>query len=188
MIIPVWQQETELERLRSDLANTGAEIIPVSAGSRAKSLNQGATQASHDILWFVHADTRIKPDNIQALHRSLQHSPNALHYFKLQFAETGLSALNAYLANVRSAWFGLPYGDQALCLTKQQFKLTGGYPEDTSYGEDLLFVRKAKQLNIALCCTQSTIISSARKYNTQGWLKTTLSHWAIMLELLRKKI
>ncbi len=188
IIIPVWHQETELDILLKDLENTGAEIILSEEGSRAKSLNIGATKATRNILWFIHADSRITSANIKSLNDSLKKYPDALHYFKLKFAEGGLSAINAHGANIRSAIFNLPYGDQALCISKPQFELNGGYPEDTPYGEDLLFVRLAKKHNIQLALVPSFIISSARKYQSQGWIKTSLSHWAIMLKLLLKKI
>ncbi len=188
VIIPVWYQETELNTLLKDLENTGAEIILSAEGSRAKSLNAGAAKSTRDILWFIHADSRITKENIQSLNESLQEFPDALHYFKLKFTEGGLSAINAHGANIRSTLIGLPYGDQALCLSKQQFELIGAYPEDTLYGEDLLFVRLAKKHKMQLAEVPSFLISSARKYHSQGWMKTSLSHWFIMLKLMLKKI
>ncbi len=188
IIIPVWHQETELNTLLKDLENTGAEIILSEEGSRAKSLNLGAIKATRDILWFIHADSRISNANIESLNDSLLKYPDALHYFKLKFAQGGISTLNAHGANIRSALLKLPYGDQAMCISKQQFELLGGYPEGTQYGEDLLFVRKAKKHNVRLVCVPSYLISSARKYKSQGWLKTTLSHQLILFKLLLKKI
>jgi len=188
IIIPSWNQETALNSLLESLEDTGAEIIVSSEGTRAKSLNHGTSKATRNILWFIHADSQITKENIQSLNQSLQDFPNALHYFKLKFAEGGLSTINAHGANIRSALIGLPYGDQALCLSKQQFELIGAYPEDTLYGEDLLFVRLAKKRNIKLVEVPSFLISSARKYHSQGWVKTSLSHWFIMLKLMLKKI
>lgn len=188
VIIPVWKQETELKKLLSDLEFFGAEIIQSSEGSRAKSLNTGASKASREFLWFLHADSRINQHNVDTLLQSIDKYPKAVHYFELIFENAGLSAWNASWANLRSSWFKLPYGDQGLCVSKIQFERIGIYPEDAPYGEDLLFIRKAKKINIDIISTRSKIISSARKYHTQGWLKTTLSHWAIMFELLRKKI
>ena len=188
IIIPVWKQGTELQKLLSDIEPFGAEIIQASEGSRAKSMNAGADKASREFLCFLHADSRITQENVDSLVQSINENPKAVHYFDLVFEKAGLSAWNASWANLRSSYFKLPYGDQGLCVSKSQFNLIGAYPEDTPYGEDLLFIRKAKQLEVAILSTKSKIISSARKYHTQGWLKTTFSHWAIMVELLRKKI
>lgn len=188
VIIPVWKQETELKNLLNDLAPYEAEIIQSTKGSRAKSLNAGAAQASREFLWFLHADSRISQDNISSLNTSINNKPNAVHYFELVFEKAGMSAWNASWANLRSSWYNLPYGDQGLCVSKTQFEKIGEYPEDTPYGEDLLFIRKAKQADVDIVSTQSKIISSARKYRTHGWLKTTFKHWAIMVELLRKEL
>ncbi len=189
IIIPSWNQETALNALLEKLENTGAEIIVSSEGTRAKSLNVGAEKATRKILWFIHADSQITQENIQNLIESLQEFPNDLHYFKLQFAEGGLSAINAHGANLRSSLIGLPYGDQALCLSKQQFELIGAYPEDTPYGEDLLFVRLAKKRHIKLVEVPSFLISSARKYHSQGWVKTISYLTGLScLNLLLKKI
>lgn len=188
IIIPVWHQETELNILLKDLENTSAEIILSEEGSRAKSLNVGAAKATREFLWFIHADSRITAENIHSLNESLAKYPNALHYFKLKFSQGGLSTWNASWANLRSLWFDLPYGDQALCISKKQFESTGIYPENTPYGEDLLFVRLVKKNNIKLIEIPSFLLSSARKYKTKGWIKTTFSHWLIMIELLLKKI
>ena len=188
VIVPVWKQETELKKLLNDLEPFDFEIIQSSEGSRAKSLNAGASTATREFLWFLHADSQINQHNVDTLIQSLNKHPKAVHYFELVFDKAGFSAWNASWANLRSTWFKLPYGDQGFCLSKDQFELIGAYPEDTPYGEDLLFIRKAKQLNVDIVSTTSKIISSARKYKTHGWLKTTFSHWAIMYELLRKKI
>jgi len=188
IIIPVWHQETELNTLLKDLEGTGAEIILSEEGSRAKSLNGGAIKATREFLWFLHADSRISVENITRLNTSMLQSPDALLYFKLKFAEGGLSAINAHGANLRSSLFSLPYGDQALCVSKEQFQLIGNYPENTPYGEDLLFVRLAKKQNVDIVEIPSLLLSSARKYRKQGWIKTSLNHWYIMFKLLMKKI
>ena len=188
IIIPVWHQETELAILLKDLEGFGAEIILSEEGSRAKSLNTGALKATREFLWFLHADSRISVDNIKRLNASLNSYPHALHYFDLEFIEGGLSAINAKGANLRSSLISLPYGDQALCLSKKQFQWIGQYPEDTPYGEDLLFVRLAKKKEVRIMRVPSSLKSSARKYNSQGWVKTSINHWYIMFKLLMKKI
>ena len=178
IIIPVYNQETELERLLADLApvKDSAEIIVKSEGSRAKSLNAGAASATRPFLWFLHADSRINEQNLNALSLALKEKPDALHYFDLAFGKDGpaLTVFNAWGANWRSRLFGVPYGDQGFCLSKAQFTKTGGYPEDVPYGEDLMFVWHARQSGIWLNRLPSKLLTSARKYSQRGWLKLTL--------------
>ena len=159
-----------------------AEIIPCSNQSRAKSLNSGAAEASGEWLWFVHADSRISTDSLQALEQSLKHYPDALHYFDLAF-DKGFLGGNALGANLRSRILGIPFGDQGFCIKKSLFKDLSGYCEETAYGEDLLFVWQAHQAGIKLRRIPSKLLTSGRKYQQQGWLKLTLLYqwrWILM--------
>ncbi|MEZ5814266.1 MAG: glycosyl transferase family 2 [Alphaproteobacteria bacterium] len=186
IIIPIAPDETGHKTLLKDLDCVDAEIIVSSEGGRAASLNAGAAQARGEFLWFLHADSRVTQENMAILERCLKREPGALHYFFLSFGY-GCVALNAWGANVRSALFGLPYGDQGLCLSKENFERLGGFPE-SEYGEDLLFVRKAKKAGVLLRIVPSKLRSSGRKYHKQGWLKTTLVHQWMLFKLLRRKI
>lgn len=72
IIIPVAPGERNHEALLQDLEGSGAEIILSSEGSRAASLNAGARKAKQDTLWFLHADTRVAPENLSDLAASLR--------------------------------------------------------------------------------------------------------------------
>ena len=186
IVIPLASGETAHEVLLKDLEGCGAEIIVSSEGSRAKSLNAGADKAQGEFLWFLHADSRVTQENIQTLQRCLKREPDALHYFFLTYGFCTL-AFTAWAANIRSALFGLPYGDQGFCLSKESFDSLGGYPQ-SDYGEDVLFIRKAKKTGVKLRLVPSKLRTSGRKYQQQGWLKVTLQHQGMLLKLLRQKL
>lgn len=194
IIIPVHEKEKQLDRLLFDLEpiKDKLAIIIRSEGTRAKSLNAGATAATSQFLWFLHADSRVTAKNTQALEQTLHKKPNDLHYFDLAFDKRGLASINAWGANIRSRLFGTPFGDQGFCISKKQFEKTGGYPEDVPYGEDLMFVWKARQTGIKLNRIPSKLVTSSRKYKTHGWLKLTLLYqwrWIGMSipEMLKQK-
>ena len=188
IIIPLAPDENAHERLLDDLKPLNAEIIVSSEGSRAKSLNAGVAKARHNFLWFLHADSRVSTDNIDALQKALARRSNALHYFDLSYEEGGLARLNAWGANIRCHLFELPYGDQGFCISKTMFNKIGGYPEDAPYGEDLLFIRLASQAGIGLNRIPSKLRTSARKYHQHGWLKLTLVRQWQMIKLLRQEL
>jgi len=188
IIIPAAQSETSHNKLLNDLKKCSAEIIVSSENGRADSLNQGVQKATRDYLWFIHADTRVTQENIEALEQSIQSSPAALHYFDLKFDGYGFVAVNAFGANIRSRMFELPYGDQGLCISKENFGTIGKYRENVAYGEDLLFVRSAKRRGIKLKRISSTLITSARKYRAYGWLKLSLYRQWQLIRLLMVKI
>lgn len=160
-----------------------AERVRVVAGgnSRASSMNKGAMQANGDYLWFVHADSRLESQHITALQNSVAVKPAALHYFDLKFYGHPMMWLNAFGVWLRSHLLMTPFGDQALCISAAQFAELGGYPEDVPYGEDHLLVWYALQNGIKLRGTGAALLTSARKYENNGWAATTGLHlklWA----------
>ncbi|PIE43305.1 MAG: glycosyl transferase family 2 [Gammaproteobacteria bacterium] len=149
--------------------------------SRATAMNAGTRLAEGDYLWFVHADSRIETRHIHSLRNSLRVCPDALHYFNLRFYGHPMMWLNALGVWLRSHCLVTPFGDQALCISRQNFLRVGAYPEDVKYGEDHTFVWHALQQGVRLRCTGTALLTSARKYEKNGWLKTTGLHvylWA----------
>lgn len=207
VIIPFAEGETHLMALLRDLKPLdGAEII-VSAVTRnsmnakvhwhlsaslgrAHQMNEAASLSSRDFLWFLHADSRVNDETIDRLLKAVDRKPTAIHYSNLQFSDgPPWMAVNALGAWFRSHVMGLPFGDQGLCLHRALFEKLGRFP-NVPYAEDFHFIRKSKGLGVELCCTGGTVHTSSRKYQTGGWLSTTLSHlkqtfWSLPLE--RKK-
>ncbi len=74
----------------------------------------------------------------------------------------------------RSRALGVPFGDQGFCIKKTIFNKLGGFPEGLPYGEDHVFVWRARQQGIDLQPLGVKLYTSARKYKKHGWLKTTI--------------
>ena len=150
----------------------------VAPRGRARQLNAGGRAAVREHVWFLHADSRFTPDTVRALYDALRATPSALHYFDLAFLPDGPRAmpLNALGARFRSRWLGMPFGDQGLAIRRAWFERLGGFDERASYGEDHLFVWRARRAGIALRATGGTLRTSARRYGEGGWTRTTLRH------------
>lgn len=206
IIIPLGPNEDQLQQLLDDLVilPEETELILVSCGAdtfqyqqihdlsslghrirwvqatqgRATQQNAGAEAASHQILWFLHADSRVSPQILAALDAALGAAPDALHYFHLRFDEDGprWMRINEWGARFRSQILGLPFGDQGFCLKRSRFVQIGGFPEHALYGEDHLLVWYARQAGIRLRCTGVALPTSARKYRQHGWLALTLKY------------
>ncbi len=148
-----------------------------SAG-RAAQMNRGARAAGGPYLWFLHCDSRLTPDAVASLRRSLTSAPDALHYFRLRFGRPRprWMVCNEFGVAVRSRLFRMPFGDQALCLRKNHFLALGGFDESAPYGEDHLLVWAARRQKLPLRCTGGTVVTSSRKYLKEGWAATTLRH------------
>ena len=145
---------------------------------RAKQLNAGAKGAEHSTLWFLHADSRISSQAISSLKTSLKKNESAIHYFNLAFSDDGpaLTRINSAGAWIRSHVLGLPFGDQGFCVPRSIFQKLGGFDEIAPYGEDHLFIWKARQKYVPIVCTGGWIGTCARKYSRDGWSTTTVRH------------
>ena len=148
---------------------------------RAAQQNHGAASASSHFLWFLHADSGLEADALAVLWQRLSADSSALWYFDLHFLPDGprLMWLNALGAQLRSRLLGMPFGDQGLALSRESFARLGGFREDARYGEDHLLVWAARRSGVRLRSVGRPIHTSARKYQQQGWLRTTLSHFRL---------
>lgn len=145
---------------------------------RAAQLNAGAMAATKRFVWFVHADTRFTFSTLTALERALSKNPETLHYFNLWFLSRNLPLMPFTSLGVwmRSHFLKIPFGDQGFCVTREIFERLGGFDTNAPYGEDHLFVWKARQNHIPIRCTGGWIKTSSRKYIENGWLRTTTRH------------
>lgn len=152
--------------------------------SRASQMNAAAHLATGPFLWFLHADSQLHPETIPTLIQTLREDSETFYYFQLHFTETAhpLMTLNAWGANLRSQFLGVPFGDQGFCLKKTSFHRIGTYPEEVSYGEDHLLVWRARQNGMTLEMLPATLSTSARKYQKKGWWQTTLLHQYLWLK------
>lgn len=180
IIIPARPDEPALKGLLAQLDGDprAREVLVMSEGSRAASLNAGARKATGCLLWFLHADSRLAPDTLDALMSAHSRHRRALHFFDLRFdaAAGPLVRLNEIGANIRARFLGVPFGDQGLACSRDVFERLGGYEEGLAYGEDHVFVWRARQTGIPLNRIAATLLTSARRYKKTGWLKLTLIH------------
>jgi rSAM/selenodomain-associated transferase 2 len=158
---------------------TGAKVIQSELG-RAFQMNAGAAIATGDILLFLHGDTQL-PKNFDALIReTLAEQTTIAGAFELQingdlpglrFVEWG--------ANCRSRHFQMPYGDQGIFLRRETFDQIGGFPA-LPIMEDFELIRKLRQQG-KITIVPAAIVTSGRRWQTLGVLKTTLINQAIIL-------
>jgi uncharacterized protein len=150
----------------------GARVM-VAAGGRACQLNVGAQAAPGDILFFLHADTLAPPGFDRAMRAALQDPRVAAGAFRLGIrgASAGLRLVE-HLANWRSRWLGLPYGDQGLFVRADLFRELGGFPE-LPIMEDYVMVRRLGRRG-RLVTLPLAVATSGRRWQSLGIWRTTL--------------
>lgn len=145
---------------------SGARLVMAPMG-RGTQLAAGADAAVGDWLLVLHADTVLQDGWIEAVQAHMRAGPDKAGYFRLKFDSTHPMArwIEGW-ANIRSRIFGLPYGDQGLLIHRSLYAKVGGYPA-IPLMED---VALARRLRGKLRAMRAAALTSAEKYETEGWL------------------
>ena len=146
-------------------------VITGSAG-RALQMNVGADEATGDILLFLHADSRIEPESYRKMLQSMQ-SPKWIGGAFTLCIESGKWSLKliALLANIRSKYFGLAYGDQGFFVRKEVFKDMSGF-SPLPICEDLDFYHRLRKKGPVILLKEKAH-TSPRRWIKEGILFTT---------------
>lgn len=150
--------------------------VEVQTGGRAQQMNRGAGMAHGEILVFLHADTRLPPNYaaeiLQVLNPPVGQPKPIAGAFRLKIdAPLPSLRLIEWGVNLRSQLCQLPYGDQAIFLTKAVFTEVGGFP-DLPIMEDFVLVRQLQRRG-RIALAPSAVITSARRWLKQGVSRTT---------------
>lgn len=178
----------------------GAEVIVVDGGSsdgtralaapladrvisaprgRSAQMNAGARAAGGDALLFLHADTLLPPDALEAVGEALA---SGREWGRFDVAIAGgdpLFAVVALLMNARSRWTGIATGDQAVFVTRAAFEAAGGFApiplmEDVALSRSLLGRSRP-------ACLRTRVVTSGRRWERRGTLRTIFLMWRLRL-------
>lgn len=192
MILPVYNESKTIGSMLSQLEELPGdwEILFADGGSsddtiakigtryrvlrspkgRANQMNHGAANASSNVLWFVHCDSRIPPDAHSQIRDAVSRGAK-WGCFHIGFDYHGpFMGCNAYLSN-RRAKRGIAFGDQGIWVTREVFDAMGGFP-DLPIMEDYEFSLRMNAAQIPITQLPGTIITSGRRYEKRFPLVT----------------
>lgn len=201
VIIPVLDEQARIGPLLDALDGTTGidEVLVVDGGShdgtvaqvssrprvhllraprgRAAQLNAGAALASGDVLLFLHADGRLPEDARRWIERALFHPAVVAGAFRTWtvFDQPGPRPWFApllHLADLRSRYARLPYGDQALFVRADAFRRAGGFP-NLALMEDLELARRLRRLG-RIRTVPARVTVSGRRFVARPILYTLL--------------
>ena len=161
-------------------APAGLRVISAPAG-RARQINAGLRASRGAAVWVLHADSRVDAATVASARGAALGFSNgdapALCWFDLGFHDgPAAMAVNAFGANLRSRWFGIPFGDQGFLAPRALFDSLGGFDERVGRGEDHAFVHAARRAGVPLRRLPGCVRTSARRYVERGWWRTTREH------------
>jgi len=200
VIVPALNEAAGIEaclRALHPLRQRGAEVIVVDGGSadataaragpladrvlqaprgRARQMNAGAEQARADTLLFLHADTQLPDDALQAIETALVDPRTHWGRFDVRIAgRPALLKVVARLMNWRSRASGIATGDQAIFVRRSAFQHVGGFP-DQPLMEDIEFSRRLRS-GSAPACLRQQVITSGRRWERDGVWHTVVLMW-----------
>ena len=162
------------------IAESHSDYIIASGRGRAVQMNAGARRASGLLLCFVHADSLLPPAADQTIDSALGDGVRKWGRFDVRLSgKHPLLRIVERLMNWRSRLTGIATGDQALFMTREAFDAVGGFPE-IALMEDIAMSRKLKSLSSPVCLSQR-IITSSRRWENGGVLRTILLMWKLRL-------
>jgi rSAM/selenodomain-associated transferase 2 len=201
IIIPTLNEAAILGQTLKGLEPRPAEIIVVDGGSedgtvevarkhtpdvlisragRGLQQDKGARRAQGDVLVFLHADTQLPRGYEYLIQQALADPRVVFGSFRLSIcpAKPGLDLISL-MANLRSRFLNLPYGDQALFVGRGAYFQVGGF-QDWPVMEDVDLVRRLNRIGsfkMAKGCVQT----SARRWQKENLVYTTLRNWFLIL-------
>ena len=162
------------------LAQPWVDAIINTETGRARQMNAGAQQAKHDILWFLHADTYV-PDNADTiiLHHLTSRSCIWGRFNIRLSGHSWLFRIIEKMMNWRSCLSGIATGDQGIFVNKAIFEQLGCY-ETIPLMEDIELSKKLKKISRPICIN-TPLITSSRRWEQQGIVRTVLLMWYLRL-------
>ncbi len=144
------------------LAHKEVRLLASSRG-RAAQMNAGARVANGDVLLFLHADVQLPDDAVDRIRRALSDDNVVAGAFKTWTVpdQRAWLAPLLHLADLRSRYSGLPYGDQALFVRAEAFRELGGFP-DQPLMEDLELSRRLRKVGRIRTVAASVHVSGRR--------------------------
>lgn len=157
----------------------GARVVATPPG-RACQQNLGAAETTGEVLLFLHADTILPAGFAEAVRAALARPSVAAGAFRLRIGGEGKGLrLVERLANWRSRWFGMPYGDQGLFMRREIFVAVGGFPEQEIM-EDFELVRRLRKRG-KIAVLELAVLTSARRWQRLGVARTTLINQLVIM-------
>ncbi len=158
------------------------KLIEFGEANRGKQMHEGTRHASHEIFWFLHADTRPVQGSARMLKHRLRYDEIVGGSFAIIFdgGSRWAKFLTWLYPHLRSV--GLVYGDSAIFVRRSTYEEIGGF-RDYSIFEDVDLYKRLKKKGtfdfIALPATTSSrrFQNDAFFWSFVRWSMFQLLYW-----------
>lgn len=150
---------------------------------RGMQLAAGAALASGETILMLHADTEL-PANGLGLIVDAAKQGTCWGAFRLGIAGRGIGyRVIERMVDIRCRLFSLPYGDQAVFVTRSRLEQAGGIPQ-IPLMEDVALARSLMQHCGPCKLLPLRVQTSPRRWQKDGILKRTVKNWWLLARYL----
>ena len=154
------------------IAKNFSHSLVIGSSGRARQMNAAADEATGDLLLFLHADSRLEPESYKKMLEFMNNWKWIGGAFTLCIESDKWSMnLITLLANIRSKYFGLAYGDQGFFVRKEVFKSMEGF-SPIPICEDIDFYRRLRKKGSVILLKEKAH-TSPRRWVKEGVVFTT---------------
>ncbi len=157
----------------------GAKVLSTKA-NRGRQQNLGAQHATGSILLFLHADTSLPPGFPDHVRATLARPAVSAGAFRFRLDADGWQyRLVEKVVALRCRLLQLPYGDQAIFVSRDMFERAGRFSEFPAM-EDFDLVRRLRKLG-RIVLAEIPAVTSARRWRREGMWRLTWRHQLCIL-------
>lgn len=161
----------------AEAKTNGAIAVVAPQKGRAAQMNYGASLATGDIFYFVHADV-LPPESFATDILKAVAEGYGLGRYTMKFdSKKWYLRINEFFT--RFDLFVCYGGDQTLFITRKLFETTGGFSSELRIMEDFEFTKRARQQGKYRIFKKGALIS-ARKYDTNSWWRVQMANRKIV--------
>ncbi len=162
------------------LAAALADRVLAASANRAGQMNAGAQAAAGDVLLFLHADSRLPDAADRLVLQGLAAGGAAWGRFDVRIAGAHpILRVVETMMNLRSRLTHICTGDQGMFVRRDAFDAVEGYP-DQPLMEDIAISARLRRRSAPLCLRERCL-TSARRWESRGVLRTILLMWWLRL-------
>lgn len=149
-----------------EATSAGARALVSPHKGRAGQMNYGASRATGDVLYFLHADCFPPRTFVADIAAALADGYDLGRYYTRFDSPKAILKLNAWFT--RFDFFICMGGDQTLFIRRSLFEACGGFRADMKIMEEYEFCQRARAKGRYRIMKGAALIS-ARKYDTNTW-------------------
>jgi len=162
-----------------------ADQVIRSPRGRSRQMNEGTKAAKGEILLFLHADTFLPNGAERMIDQGMNGKKKVWGRFDVKLAgKHPLLRIVELLMNLRSRLSGIATGDQGIFVRRELLERVGGFP-DIDLMEDIALSKMLKKVDRPLCLWQR-VLTSSRRWEKRGILRTVLLMWFLRLAYFYK--